>query len=60
LPAFKDYHKSKGTEYVDWHAALKYWLRNGHQMRKKGPGYGQPPVTGSLTENYQRQIARYK
>ena len=38
LPAFRDYHNSKGSTFRDWDAALRTWLRNS----KKFNGHSKP------------------
>lgn len=41
---FKDYHNAKGSTMVDWHAALRTWIRNAAKFqqssgKQKRPGY---------------------
>ena len=32
LEAFRDYHVSKGSRFLDWNAAFRTWLRNGRRI----------------------------
>jgi len=32
LAAFKDYHESRGSTFLDWEAAFRTWLRTGKRM----------------------------
>lgn len=41
LVKFKDYHRAKGSRFVDWDAALHYWLNNA----RPEPGGGQRTST---------------
>ena len=41
---FKDYHVAKGSKFVDWHAALRTWIRNSAKFGKPK----QPARTGYL------------
>tara|TARA_Y100001001_G_scaffold59284_2_gene56143 strand:- start:13897 stop:14682 length:786 start_codon:yes stop_codon:yes gene_type:complete len=34
---FKDYHKAKDSKMVDWHAALRTWIRNAAKFAKGKP-----------------------
>lgn len=34
---FKDYHKAKDSKMVDWHAALRTWIRNAAKFAKSKP-----------------------
>lgn len=34
---FKDYHKAKASKMVDWHAALRTWIRNAAKFAKNKP-----------------------
>lgn len=36
--AFEDYHKSKGTKFVDWERAWHTWIRNSIKWGKNGNG----------------------
>lgn len=33
FPQFADYHAAKGSKFVDWHAALRTWIRNDAKFR---------------------------
>lgn len=35
--AFSDYHRSKGTTFKDWDAALRTWLRNANKFKRTAP-----------------------
>ena len=37
LEAFKDYHISKGSRFIDWKAALRTWLRNSQRFNSNAP-----------------------
>jgi|TARA_Y100000296_G_C5072540_1_gene205667 hypothetical protein len=43
LDAFRDYHSSRGSTFLDWEAAFRTWLRNGKRIngnRKQSKGQG--------------------
>ena len=46
--AFSDYHRSKGSTFKDWDAALRTWLRNAKKFAKPVPA--KPVLTWRPTE----------
>jgi uncharacterized protein YdaU (DUF1376 family) len=46
LLKFKDYHKSKGSKFKDWDAALRTWLRNAADFKR--PSVNKPVFDGRL------------
>jgi hypothetical protein len=52
--AFKDYHSSKGSRFIDWNAAFRTWVRN---AAKFSNGNGRQ-VEGELSERTQRILRR--
>ena len=46
LLKFKDYHKSKGSKFKDWDAALRTWLRNAADFKR--PSVSTPVFDGRL------------
>jgi len=55
LEAFKDYHSSKGSRFIDWNAAFRTWVRN---AAKFSNGNGHRQVEGELSERTQRILRR--
>ena len=35
--AFSDFHRAKGSTFLDWPAALRTWLRNAVKFRRDHP-----------------------
>jgi|HubBroStandDraft_1064217.scaffolds.fasta_scaffold165012_2 hypothetical protein len=54
LIAFKDFHRSKGSKYLDWNLAFNTWLRNARSFSRDRPAA--PQITGSLTQNFKDLI----
>ena len=45
IEAFRDYHVSKGSRFLDWDAAFRTWLRNADQFKRNGRRGVQPKET---------------
>jgi hypothetical protein len=48
---FKDYHLAKQSKFVDWHAALRTWIRNAAKFSKKPQQRQTRP--GYINQDYQ-------
>lgn len=48
--AFTDYHRSRGSIFKDWDAALRTWLRNARKFQR--PTAGQPARKVPARENF--------
>jgi uncharacterized protein YdaU (DUF1376 family) len=46
--AFRDYHRSKGSKFLDWKSAWRTWIRNA--VKFAGKGKGNAPPAGYLNE----------
>jgi hypothetical protein len=46
--AFYDWHRQKGTLYVDWEAAFRTWVRNQIKFNPPAPRRPDPPRQSSL------------
>lgn len=53
FPQFVDYHAAKGSKFIDWHAALRTWIRNDNKFSNKKSGYFRQEVSEI---NYQEGI----
>lgn len=62
--AFKDYHLSKGTKFVDWDRAFYTWLRNakrfGAQTKERSNGYTKSNGFNRAIENIINSPTRRK
>ena len=38
VDTFVDYHRSKGSKFVDWDAAFRNWIRNAEKYRRENAG----------------------
>ncbi len=38
VDTFLDYHRSKGSKFVDWDAAFRNWVRNADKFRRQNAG----------------------
>lgn len=48
LPAFTDHHKAKGSQFKDWQAAFRTWLRNAAKFSKRDQKFQGRPSTQRL------------
>ena len=57
--AFSDYHKSKGSTFKDWDAALRTWLRNDRKFSQgKRTAQSEPVRTSDALRKFREQMAR--
>ncbi len=54
LEAFRDYHVSKGSRFIDWSAAFHTWIRNSRRFGQNGNAQKE----GELSERTQRILRR--
>ena len=52
LVAFTDYHRSKGSTFKDWDAALRTWLRNARRFGKPVPVKPKSNWADQLDDDY--------
>jgi len=45
LPRFRDHHLARGSKFLDWHAALRTWLRNARKFADERSGTPEPQRT---------------
>ncbi len=50
--AFTDYHRSKGTTFKDWDAALRTWLRNARKFQRPSTARTRPERRQPARENF--------
>ena len=55
--AFRDYHASRGSQFIDWDAAFRTWLRNAKKFNRNGDRPGRQRE-GELSERTQRMLRR--
>ena len=52
VPAFADYHQSKGSTFVSWHLALNTWIRNAGKYSRKPQSTQRQQLNKSQPENF--------